>query len=186
MHARSALARIEELIVQNAPSYVTAMKIREPVFCLRIWYFGGDCLPGERAPMLMLPTDSLRQSILKQHGKQAPHYLWCADEFDLGSVDRTQLDVPELVSLCDQWIDELENAHSLPAGPGGMTPLRETVQRAAKRLNKLDWSAFAPVTPDFVVFAADGTHDFCDDIGEMQASVSAEHISDFRARGLLK
>jgi hypothetical protein len=134
----------------------------------------------------MLPSESLRQSRLQQHGTRAPHYLWCADEFDLDSVERTYLDIPELVTLCDQWIEDLEGSQALPAGPAAFVPMREAVQRAAKRLNQIDWSAFAPVTSDFVVFAADGTHDFCDDLGEMQASVSAERIQQFRDRGLLK
>ena len=59
------------------------------------------------------------------------------------------------------------------------------VQRVAARLNHLGWAEYAPVTDDFVVFAADGAHEFCDDYGEMVASVPAERVELLRSRGQL-
>ena len=63
--------------------------------------------------------------------------------------------------------------------------MREAVQRAAAQLNRLDWRELTNATDDFVVFAADGMHEFNNDYEEMTASVPAERIAQFRSGKLL-
>lgn len=60
------------------------------------------------------------------------------------------------------------------------------VQRVAAKLNTLDWSTIAPVTDDFVVFPADGSHTVGDDFEDMQASVPAERLKLLKSRKLWK
>jgi hypothetical protein len=66
-----------------------------------------------------------------------------------------------------------------------LVPLREAIQRVATCLNRLDWRKYARVTDDFVVFSADGSHSFCDDYGEMVASVPSRKLDRLRSRSLL-
>ena len=39
------LARLEELLVAEIPRCVKALSIVEPVYCLRIWWYGTDSCP---------------------------------------------------------------------------------------------------------------------------------------------
>ena len=62
MNQADILSRLEDLLVKNIPSAVERLRMKEPVYSLRIWYFGSDVV-GDRTPALMIPTDALRQSI---------------------------------------------------------------------------------------------------------------------------
>ncbi len=44
----------------------------------------------------------------------------------------------------------------------------------------------ADVTADFIVFPADGSHTFCDDLGDMAASVPKPRLKLLRSRKLLE
>ena len=185
MNPAEILGHLEDLLVTHIPEAAKKMRIKEPVYSLRIWYFGSDT-EGDRSPNLIVATEALRQKVLQQKGETAPHFLWAADE--LYHVDGTYtqpLEVPEISKLCQEWYAAYESGGGRPPGKKRLQPFREMVQRAAQRLNGYDWSACLRATPDFVVFAADGSHDFCNDYEEMQASVSESQIQDFRERKLL-
>ena len=74
------LSRLEALLVERVPEQVKALCISEPVYCLRLRYYGRD--EGEGAPTLMLPPEALRRKIIAEKGAGAPYYIWCADELD--------------------------------------------------------------------------------------------------------
>jgi hypothetical protein len=88
----------------------------------------------------------------------------------------------ELSALCRQWYDREWGGR---AETEELCPIREMVQRVSARLNRIAWHSHAPVTDDFVVFPADGSHTFCADYEEMLASVPAERVDMLRARKLL-
>jgi hypothetical protein len=177
------LSRIEERLVALIPSHVAALGIREPVYCLRNWYYGTDMLPTERVPTLMLPKESTRQRVLSARGPKAPHYLWCADE--LSSREHSYLggiEDEELSALCRKWYDQDWGRRPETEE---LRPIREMAQRVSAQLNRIAWHRYAPVTDDFVVFPADGSHTFCGDYEEMLASVPVERLDLLRARKLL-
>jgi hypothetical protein len=177
------LFRLEERLIALIPKRVAALGIREPVYSLRIWYYGTDVPSDERVPSLMLPKEATRQSILSQRGPKAPHYLWCADELDTREQSYLgRIEDKELSALCRQWYD-LERG-SRPETEE-LRAIREMAQRVSARLNRIAWRSHAPVTDDFVVFPADGSHTFCADYEEMLASVPAERVDMLRARKLL-
>ena len=177
------LAGAEERLAALVPPAVRALGIREPVYCLRIWYFSG-CNDGYRLPSLLLAPEAARRRALAEYGNTAPHHLWCADELTGGRTGAHMAETvdAELAASLRRWYD---------LQPGGdddaaeLAPLRAMVQRVAARLNARPWGDDLPVTDDFVVFAADGTHEFCDDYGEMVASVPTERVALLRSRGLL-
>ena len=176
------LASAEDRLVALVPPLVRSLGFREPVYCLRLWYYegGGD---GGRLPSVLLAPDAARRRALAEHGNTAPHYLWCADELtgsSTGAFSAETVDV-ELSGLMQRW-------HARPSSGDDaedLAPVRAMVQRAAARLGEIAWASHAPVTDDFVVFAADGTHTFCNDYAEMVASVPADRIALLRSRRML-
>lgn len=176
------LAQLEERLVKVIPSFVRAIGIDEPVYCLRIWYYGTDTA-GDRTPSLMLPKESVRKQLAKEKGPKLPQYLWGADELHQDWRFEARIKDATAAYLCRQWFDHSRSDE----GPETeeLRPLREMVQRVAKRLNDLPWAESIPVTSDFVVFAADASHTFCDDYGEMTASVPPGRIELLRKNGWL-
>jgi hypothetical protein len=176
------LAETEKRLIALIPPRIKALDIREPVYCLRVWYYGTDT-DGDRVPSLMLAKESVRRKLVSEKGAEAPHYLWCADEpTQPGWVYNAEIKDATVSALCRRWYDQ-------PWGHRSETkelrPFREMVQRAAARLNGLAWREYAPVTDDFVVFAADASHTFCADYEEMLASVPAERVELLRSRRML-
>jgi hypothetical protein len=183
MNGSALLRQLEETLVTSIPPRVKAVRLREPVYCLRIWFYGTDAVGG-RTPSLTLKTDSLRQKVLKDKGKRAPHYLWCADECEDGDgVIHATITDAAVSRLCRDWYHQLPG--SSLSDDSSLVPLRETIQRVAAALNRLDWQPYAPVTDDFVVIPADGSHSFCDDYAEMIASVPPARLDLLRSRSFL-
>jgi hypothetical protein len=119
--------------------------------------------------------------VLADKGKRAPHYLWCADECEEGDgvICATVTDAT-VSRLCRDWYRQLPKG-SLP-DDSALFPLREAIQRVAATLNRLDWQPYAPVTDDFVVIPADGTHSFCADYAEMLSSIPPDRLDLLRSR----
>ncbi len=175
------LLKIEALLVSHIPNVVKAARLREPVYCLRIWYNGTDS-DETAVPWLMLVKESTRKSFILEHRKEAPYYIWCADEAtNAGQSFNVQIDNAELVKQYGLWYDylcDLDDDEELQ-------PFREMIQRVSAKLNTLDWAAIVPATDDFVVFPADGSHTFCDDLGDLNASAPENRLSLLRSRNLL-
>lgn len=178
-----ALKQMEEILIAEIPKAVKAARLTDPVYCLRIWYNGTDSME-DAIPHLLLVKDSTRQAFVKEHGKNVvllSEYLWCADEATADEDWSYDVSLPEAkllppykvwyTYLCDQDDDE------------ELQPFREMVQRVSKQLNQLDWKSIIPVTDDFVVFPADGSHTFCDDLGDLQASITPTQWKQFESVG---
>ncbi len=174
------LAALQERLIELIPQRVGALGIGEPVYCLRVWYYGTD-VGGDRVPSLMLCPDAARRRVLAEKGDVAPHYLWCADEVCVGAYT-AEINDPTVSDLCRLWYQRPWGRRPEEVE---LRPFREMVQRVAARLNDLPWSEYAPTTDDFVVFAADASHTYCADYEEMLASVPAERIELLRSRRML-
>lgn len=178
---QTELAQIEELLVTETPTAVKSAKIKDPVYCLRIWYYGTSS-SGNAVPSLMLVKESTRRDFLANDKSNALHKIWCADEVtNPGQAIQIELASPKLQSPYAKWYQylcDVENDEELKH-------LRNVVQRAARKLNVLNWKEFAPVTDDFVVFPADGAHTFFDDRGDLSASATPEQLKMLRSKELL-
>ena len=176
-----ALAQLEELLVVEIPMAVRSAKIEEPVYCLRIWYNGTDSA-SDAVPWLMLVKESTRQQLLATRAGNDPTFLWSADELtEPGAAYNVFLSGWRMGRLYRKWYRYLCAVED----DEEIQPFREMVQRVARRLNQLRWLDLAPVTDDFVVFPADGSHTFCDDLGDMTASVLPNQLALLRTRNLL-
>lgn len=179
---KAALKQMEDILVAVVPEAVQRARITEPVYCLRIWYNGTDSFE-EAVPHLLLVKDSTRQKFLKEHSDNPillSDYLWCADEATFeGLSDGVSLPDADLLAPYKVWYDYLCDRED----DEELQPFREMVQRVSQKLNRLDWKKIIPVTDDFVVFPADGSHTFCDDLGDLQASITPAQWKRFEAAG---
>jgi hypothetical protein len=183
MASRDLISQLEDSLIAFIPPRVKSLRILEPVYCLRVWYYGTD-IDGNRTPSLTLKTEALRKEVIVEKGKKAPHYLWCADEYEVGDgVFRDTVEDKTISRLCREWFLQLPE-RPLP-DDNDLIPLRQTIQRVATVLNRLDWPQYTSVTDDFVVFPADGSHSFGGDYEEMVASVPQEKLDLLRSRSLL-
>lgn len=173
------LSAIEQKLVTLIPIRVQSLEISDPVYCLRIWYYGTDAF-GDRVPTLMLCSEANRRKVVAAKGDTAPHYLWCADELP----DDHSSDIKDgaVTALCRRWYSKIGEQQPEEVE---LLRFRQMIQRVAKRLNQLPWNEYASVTDDFVVFAADGSHTYCADYDEMLASVPDERVELLRSRKLL-
>lgn len=179
---KAALKQIEDVLVAAVPDAVKRAKITEPVCCLRIWYNGTDS-SEEAIPHLLLVKESTRQKFLKEHSDNPiilSEYLWSADEATFKGmsydVNLPDADLLKPYKIWYGYLCEMEEDEELQ-------PFREMVQRVSKKLNQLDWKPIIPATDDFVVFPADGSHTFCDDLGDLQASISPAQWKRFESAG---
>jgi len=179
---KSTLAELEKLLTAEIPKAVKAAQIKEPVYCARVWYNGTDS-PEDAVPWVMVVKESARQEFLTKHGNdQAPFYVWGADEISYPEqAYAVHLENERLGPLYAKWYEYLCDAED----DEELQPFREMVQRVSRTLNDLDWNKVAKVTDDFVVVPADGSHTFCDDLGDLLASVSDEQLELLQSRNLI-
>lgn len=176
-----ALKRLEERLVAIIPAAVQQANLGEPVYCMRIWYNGTDS-DSDAVPWLMLVKESTRQQLFLERGERAAEVIWLADELTLpGQAFEIFLEGRGLEGPYTRWYRYLAAVEDDEA----IQPLREMVQRVSRRLNELNWRERCPVTEDFVIFPADGSHTFWDDQGEMRSSVTTEQRERLMARKLL-
>ncbi|AMV20806.1 hypothetical protein [Planctomyces sp. SH-PL14] len=176
------LRRIEAILIETIPAAIQAARLSEPVYCLRIWYNGTDS-DSDAIPWLMPVKEVTRQAILKKAKGRFPEGIWLADELtNVGQAFNVDIKNAELTEQYGLWYEHLAEQDD----EEDLQLFREMVQRVSAALNRLDWSALAPVTDDFVVFPADGSHTFGDDLEDLRASVPADRLQLLKSRKLWK
>src|SRR5206468_3151806 len=139
MTGEQILAEFERLLEQQIPEVVKKAQIREPVYCLHIKSYGLESLDGERTPTLTLQTQEYRKQVAEKRGKDAPHYIYCADEYSLESdTINLELDNPTITKLSNDWFSQLP-VRKLPCDED-VNPMHAAIKRIATRLNRLDWT----------------------------------------------
>lgn len=138
-------------LIEWIPEVVRKANFTEPLYCLKLQYMDTDLFP----PTLLPGFESRRQHILKTY---QPHHLpgeiwatvWDFDDTDETPYPPFPIEDEDTLTVCERLQAELIR--------GAYTRYRQGVRalyQVAKALNQLDWSAYAPVTSDFIVFAYD-------------------------------
>lgn len=178
----AVLADIEQRLLPLIPLKVRSLQIDQPVYCLRIWYHGTDTLDDDCSPSLMLVTEAARKKLLAERGESGMRAIWFADELTYPEwTFEREIEEPDVAKLCKRWYRRISGDEEREA----LAPFRQMVQRLAAKLNRLDWRNFTQATDDFVVFPADSSHVFCDDYGDMKASVPQDKLNHLLTRKLL-
>jgi hypothetical protein len=179
---KNVFPQMEELLIAEIPRIVKAAKIKEAVYCLRIWYNGLDSM-SDAVPYCMLIKESVRKTYISSGGLRDVNAIWMADEWTSSGMSfNIHSNHPKLKQLYARWYEWLceqdDETDSLQL-------FREMIQRVSLRLNLLNWKEFLPVTDDFVVFPADGAHAFMDDTVDLLASITPAQQSLLKSRNLL-
>jgi hypothetical protein len=183
MDSQSTLAQLEELLVEHIPHRIKEEEIKEPIYCLHVWCYGLARMPGDYTPTLTLKPESLRRTILAEKGDLAPHYLYCAHEArrEAGADINIDFESDTITQLVEGWFAQLPK-RKFPMDED-VLPLHDCIKRVAATLNQLYWTPFTPVTDDFVVLPADGSHSVGGDYqGWEDGRVPADKIALLQAR----
>ncbi len=127
MHADESGAELIARLVALVPAMIGRLAVGEPIYAVVMAYDGEE--PG--VPILGVGLASERAAWQQAYGEDARWYLWNPAEYQHFDVD----------------------ALAVSAGFEGAG--REVLNQVAKLLNRIDWSDYAVMTDDFVVFATD-------------------------------
>ena len=140
--------RVEDRLVETVPKLVRGHAGEEPIYCVVLHYHPEWPLP----PTVGLGLERDRQAWLDtiDDPEMLKLTIWNPAEFSNYRDGTVMRDLPEI---------DPELARAIAAIPenddDAAERARATLNRAARRLHKLDWPSIAPVTADFVVFAVD-------------------------------
>jgi hypothetical protein len=147
-----------------------------PLARLKFWYYD-TCAP-QCYFLAHAITESERQTILDQRGRNALYDIWDGTgsiEFDIGIDESTP--AFGLLARVYEFMCSPEDRHQQAS--------RHLAQQLSRKLNELDWSSHCPVTDDFVVYAQNGTDYGCDCYEDLCASVPEAKLRLLRDRRLL-
>ena len=171
-------SRLFKLILER----IEQLNITEPVYAMRVYYYGTDS-DDTCTPTLLLPYVRTQKRLIEKNPGNFSDYIWSADEHDCKDDGVfAYLKDEELEGLYRKWYAHLCRSKTQKST---LHQFRRMVQRVCKKLNKMDWSDLAMATEDFVVFPADGAHEFCNDYAEMVASLTNDQIKKLISKGLL-
>ncbi|CAN5218611.1 hypothetical protein BH20ACT16_BH20ACT16_04720 [soil metagenome] len=139
---------VEDRLVETLPPLVREHAGDEPIYCLVLHYHPEWPLPPtvglglerDRQAWMQTIADSQTLKLTVWNPAEFSNYRGETVTWDLNDID------PQLARAIGA-IPEHDD--------GAAERARATLNRAARRLQRLDWSSIAPVTDDFVVFAVD-------------------------------
>ena len=189
MSATQLLNQIERLLSDQIPNCVFTAKIREPIYALIVRYCDNNSYGSERTPQLMLVKESWRKQVLADSEKcsDPAYFLWSHDELhDQQKAIICELSDPQLNSLCQEWYAEQYSvANESLSAEEALEPMRKLCRRVCQSLNQIEWTEYALVTDDFVVFPADGSHTFLEDGEDLMVCIPPDKLAILQSRGFM-
>lgn len=163
------------LLVDEIPKRIAALKLKQPIFRLRIYYY--DTHAPATYLMLVPSTEDYRAELIRKHGDESRHELWVGG--DGTDVPKCELFDPrpiaKLFNQVYKLLDEKESFY--------MVQFRAMLHRVAWRLNRLDWTGICPVTDDFFVVPHDGSAHFDNGWPDVVRSIPPERLELLRSKG---
>jgi hypothetical protein len=188
----SITANAKQKLVEAIPKMLAAAGLTDPLYCLNLFHSDkGNDFPPQFLPGFERDRQRKLQAYEPVNPDGTVHYhvesdlwwyLWDAGEDD---------DPPEHVP-CEPLLitdaETLEACERLQAELY-MHPSRETgvatMYEICRKLNRLNWSKFTPVTPDFIVYACDQTEHVEPAESLRLSGASEAQIVDWRSRRIL-
>jgi hypothetical protein len=182
----SITANAKQKLIESIPAMLAAAHLEEPLYCLNLYYSlmsAGDYFPPEFLPGF----ERDRQRKMQEHEPgRAEYYLWWY-LWDAGEDD----DPPEHVAYEPLEItdpDTLEACERLQVEVymrDNSDLAVKTMYEICRELNKLDWTQYTAVTPDFIVYACDQTEHVAIADSLRLSGASATQIEQWRAKGMV-
>jgi hypothetical protein len=180
---RATLAeRVKTKLVEAIPQIVAKAQFNEPLYCLSLNYYSD--IISSFPPRLIPGFESDRQQTISE---RPPHHLRAGVVWSLIWDDEAHSDIPypplpitdpELLEACENFNADMRRGRDYAF-------MVRTMRSVARELNKLDWSKYAPVTSDFVVFDCDDTEHTRPAVSLRYSGATEQQLADWRKRGLL-
>lgn len=180
---RTTLAeRVKTKLVEAIPQIVAAAKFTKPLYCLSLNYYS-DIIYS--FPPTLLPNfESDRQKTIRdyppQHVRRGLVYVTIWDDEAHPDIPYPPLPItdPETLDACENFNADMRRGRAY----GYMVRI---LREIARELNKLDWSQYAPVTSDFIIYDCDDTEHTEIALSLRLSGATKEQLADWRKRGLL-
>jgi hypothetical protein len=180
----SLIENAKAKLIHAIPKAVAEAKFDERLYCLNLVHsfnLHGDIFP----PHLQLYAGKERdrqRKIREFEPYLVPGnvwwYPWEFDDDDANLNPSVPITDPETLDACERL--NIEFSARLKSDLA-----TKILYQIAHELNQLDWSQYAPVTPDFIVYACDDTkHTDIDEVLRLSGATK-EQLADWRKRGLL-
>jgi hypothetical protein len=182
---------LETLLGMGVPLSIKKLKLADPVFCVRLYYYDTHAPREEYRLHVRVLTEPLRRRLVTDCSNPAN----LADELwnplsgaangvpgqDVGLYEADMRGSKELAKYFGEVYDLLCESED-----EFMPLLRELARRVCTKWNARKWDTHAPTTDDFVAFPADGSGFFGGEYDDsLEAAVPAERIELLRKRGYL-
>lgn len=132
---------LTNLLVEHIPKVVAAAAITEPAYCVALVYDAeGSILP----PELGVGLERQRMQWIASKGNEVIHYVWSSADYERFDDGTLQIDNRRVYDVSKALLRSLHVK-------GTENPAIMLLARVAAKLNQFDWSAWLPVTDDFVV-----------------------------------
>lgn len=167
---------VEDRLVELLPALLRA-HVAEPIYCLALHYQAEWPLP----PNIAVGIERDRQAWIQRIRDVETLRLTVWNPAEFSSYAGESLGVQPLRDI------DADLAHALDAIPDSIEARqqgRATLNRAARRLQKLGWRSIAPVVDDFVVYAVDLELTHLED--NLRVSVPATLRRRLAGQGLLR
>jgi hypothetical protein len=169
-------------LIQAIPQIIAAARFDEPLYCLNLYYYrakNGEYFPPELLPGLERDRQRKLQKYESDHVPgQVWWYLWEYDDEGNELTPRFDITDPAVLEACEP-LDTEVNMRSRS------DYAERVLYKISQALNQLDWSQYAPITPDFIVYTCDQTeHTDLEDSLRLSGATEAQ-INDWYERGLL-
>jgi len=171
-------------LVEAIPKVVAAARFDQPLYCLNLYYQrakAGDYFPPDLLPGFERDRErKLRENPRDRVDADLWWYLWDTDKDKPEHVPHPTLLItdPETLEACERLDVEVNMRQKSSLAV-------RTLYQIARELNQLDWSQFAPVTPDFIVYACDQTEHVDIPVSLRRSGATKQQIKDWRKRGML-
>jgi len=168
------LENVYHILLERIPRAVQLAQIKEPIYCIVLNYEG----TGNKVfdPGLSIGFESKRQAWLQGNEVKWWEY-WRPAKFKGFVDDYWPFDDDELLKATELLNTEFDRLKSTVPGVNVLINL-------AVELEKLDWSQFAPITPDFCVVAAE--NDLSDLYANLQKIISPKKLAALEAAGFIE
>jgi hypothetical protein len=184
----SFVGNAKQKLIETIPQAVAATKFQEPLYGLNLYYDlikWGDYFPPELWPAFERDRQQKLQGEDRERFQIAGDiwwYLWSDDDIPediqrepIPTEDEDTLEACERLNV---EVNTREAEHILDTAI-------KTLYEICQELNRLDWSQYAPVTSDFIVYACDQTEhvNIADTL--RLSGATEEQIQDWYRRGML-
>lgn len=161
----------EDGLVSRIADLVASCRPSEPLAAIGLLYDFESVVP----PMLGVLTESERDNFIHDHRDDVAPYLWNPAEWRwFDAPDLSLSNDPELLAVIEELVLEWHMT-------GDHQPGRKLLNRAARRLNEIDWPV--PVVADFAVFASD--LELVETPTNVRRALPAKRLRVLRRRGWL-